>query len=223
MSILRTMVAATTALLVLASGTAFGAAPSNTMHVRGTVRSLSQNNLTVETGAGTVTVQLVQPLKVVDIVPASRSLITSGRFVGVTSVATANGSQKAVEVHVFPDSMRGSGEGSRPWDYPGARLQGSRMTNGTVAPAAVKSRMTNGTIARKAGGSAIVVTYKSTQGAGAQTIMIPPGIPIVKFEPGAPSDLEAGAHVFIIAERNPDGTLTAMRVVVGKGGARPPM
>jgi hypothetical protein len=100
----------------------------------------------------------------------------------------------------------------------------SKMTNGTVALAGhSQSRMTNGTISRSAGGSEIVVSYKSATGSGAQTIVIPPGIPIVTFHPGSPADLKPGASVFVMATRGAAGSLTAARVMVGKDGAKPPM
>jgi hypothetical protein len=210
--------------LILLALQVSAAPPPNAVHIRGTVKSVSSGVLTLSTSAGVVTVREAPPVRVTELVPARRALISGGRFVGITSVTAKDGSQRAVEVHVFPESMRGAGEGSRPWDYPGTRLHGSRMTNGTVAPSGVtSSRMTNGTISAKSAGSAIVVTYKSGASSGSQTITIPPGIPVVTFRPGAATDLKPGASVFVMATRNADGTLTASRIMVGANGAKPPM
>jgi hypothetical protein len=198
------------------------AAPAPAMiHIRGSVKSLSQDKLTLSTAGGTETVALKPQIQVVDIVPASRSLITSGRFVGITSVVGSDGVQRAVEVHVFPESMRGAGEGTRPWDFPGAPSSASKMTNGTVGMRKA-SRMTNGTISGKSAGSSIIVTYSSASGSGSQTITIPPGIPVVTFTPGGASDLKPGASVFVMAVRSASGGMIAERIMVGKG-VKPPM
>ena len=158
-----------------------------------------------------------------------------------------NGSQKAVEIHVFPESMRGTGEGSYPWDWPGTagskvaashskmtngtvsapggNAPRSKMTNGTMAASGAlsHSKMTNGTVGKQAGGDSLTLTYKGIGGTGAQPIVIPPGIPIVTFAPGTVQDLKQGVHVFVIAAKQANGTLTADRVLVGKNGLVPPM
>ena len=94
----------------------------------------------------------------------------------------------------------------------------SKMTNGTVS----KSKMTNGTVTAREGGS-LTLQYKVGASAGSQAITIPPGIPVVAIEPGRQEDLQAGAHVFVIATRDSDGALTANRVLTGKNGVVPPM
>lgn len=196
------------------------------VHVRGTILSVAGHTLTVSTPSGAVRVELAPSFKVLDVEPADRANIKPGSFVGITSVVGADGSQRAVEVHVFPASMRGAGEGTRPWDFPGTGHH-SKMTNGTVshiaAPAAPHSRMTNGTVSHMAAGSAVAVQYKSRDGSGSQTISIPPGIPVVTFAPGKPTDLVAGAHVFVMAAPGPHGALIAGAVAVGKSGITPPM
>jgi hypothetical protein len=167
------------------------------------------------------------------LIPSDRAHVKPGSFLGITSVRQPNGSQKAVEIHVFPESMRGTGEGSYPWDWPGtAGSKGaaphSKMTNGTVsAPggnAAPPSKMTNGTVGKQAsGGDSLTLAYKGIGGTGAQPIVIPPGIPIVTFAPGTVQDLKPGAHVFVIAAKQANGALKADRVLVGKNGLTPPM
>jgi hypothetical protein len=163
------------------------------------------------------------------VVQSDREHITDGSFVGITSVAQPDGSQRAVEVHVFPEAMRGTGEGSYAWDLPGVDGGGSRMTNGTAVSSKMtngtvsSSKMTNGTVTAREGGSSLTLRYKDGASGGSQTITIPPGIPVVAMEPGQSGDLQPGAHVFVVAHRNSEGTLAADRVVAGKNGVVPPM
>jgi hypothetical protein len=117
----------------------------------------------------------------------------------------ADGSLVSLEVLVFPESMRGSGEGHYPWDL----QPGSMMTNATVAEV--------GSAGAK--GRRVTLRYKD----GEKSIVVPEDVPIVTFEPGERSMLVPGAHVLLTATRQPDGTLTAARVAVGKDGLVPPM
>ena len=187
-------------------------------HIRGTIQSVDREALTVATSAGSVRVRLSPSTAVIRVVRSDRAQITDGSFLGITSVTDPDGSQRAVEVHVFPEAMRGAGEGSYGWDWPGESRR-STMTNGT----AVASKMTNGTVTAQASGSSLTIEYKSDAGGGSQTITIPPGIPVVALEPGQSGDLQRGVHVFVVATRSSDGVLTADRVVAGKDGAVPPM
>lgn len=208
-------------------------------HIRGTIEKMDGQVLTVATPSGTVRVQLAQPTQVATVVRSDRQQIKAGSFLGITSVPQADGSQRAVEIHVFPEAMRGSGEGSYAWDLPGSDTSGSqpidrkatpsRMTNGTVAGSRMtngtvsSSTMTEGTVTGQHGGSSLTLNYKDGASTGSQTIAIPPDIPIVAIEPGQPADLQAGAHIFVVAHRDSGGTLTADRVMVGRNGVVPPM
>ena len=187
-------------------------------HIRVTIQSVARDALTVATSAGSVRVRLPPSTPVTRVVRSDRAQITDGSFLGITSVTDPDGSQRAVEVHVFPEAMRGAGEGSYGWDWPGDS-RSSKMTNGT----AVASRMTNGTVSARASGSSLTLEYRSDAGGGSQTITIPPGIPVVALEPGQSGDLQPGVHVFVVATRSSEGVLTADRVVAGKDGAVPPM
>ena len=191
---------------------------TKTEHIRGTIQSVDREALTVATSAGSVRVRLSPSTPVTRVVRSDRAQITDGSFLGITSVTDPDGSQRAVEVHVFPEAMRGAGEGSYGWDWPGDSRR-STMTNGTAAA----SKMTNGTVAAQASGSSLTIEYKSDSGGGSQTITIPPGIPVVALEPGQSGDLQPGVHVFVVATRSSEGVLTADRVVAGKDGAVPPM
>jgi len=116
-----------------------------------------------------------------------------------------DGTQTALEVLVFPEPMRGSNEGHYPWDL----KPGSMMTNATVADA----------VAMNPGGRRMTLKYKD----GEKTVVVPDDAPIVTFEPGDKAMLVPGAHVLVTATKQPDGTLTAARVAVGKNGLVPPM
>jgi hypothetical protein len=199
-----------------------------TVHVRGTVQTLSGGILTVLTATGPVAVRL--PLKpgVTSVLPSDRSQIKSGSFLGIASVPGPGGKQTAREVVVFPESGRGTGEGSYAWDLPGSGGAGhSKMTNGTVSQSrmtngtAMHSRMTNGTV-KGASGGVLTLQYKSGSGMGSQTIALPPGIPVVTFGPGQVSQLIPGAHVMVFGHKAGGGVL-ADRVLVGKNGVVPPM
>ena len=171
--------------------------------------------------------QLGPLTRVAALVPSSREHIADGSFLGITSVKEPDGSERAVEIHVFPEDMRGTGEGSYQWDLPGAGGGASRMTNGTASRmtngTVAGSRMTNGTVTAQASGSVLTLQYKDGASSGSRAITIPPGIPIVAIEPGdAAADLQPGAHVFVVAHRA-GRRLTADRVLAGKDGVVPPM
>jgi hypothetical protein len=198
-------------------------------HIRGTVQSLDGQVLTVATSSGPVHVQLEQPTRVAAVVQSDRAHIKPGSFLGITSVTQPDGSQRAVEVHVFPEAMRGTGEGSYEWDLPGVGEGGSKMTNGRAASskmtngAVSSSRMSNGPASAQKDGSSLTLVYRNPTSSGSQTIAIPPDIPVVALEPGQSADLRPGAHVFVVAHRTPEGVLTADRVLAGKNGVVPPM
>ena len=233
-----------------AAGTAaIGAPPpANAVRVRGTIQSITPKVLTVSSASGPIKVLLAGPPMVVSVVPSSRAQIKPGAFLGIASVAGANGTQRAAEVVVFPEAGRGTGEGSYAWDLPAAAHGHSKMTNGTVSPAVSHmtngtmshmtngtmshmtngtvshSRMTNGTAVKQgAGGSAITLQYKSGTGTGAQRLTLPANIPVVTFAPGQASQLVPGAHVVVMATRGASGALKADRILVGKNGLTPPM
>jgi hypothetical protein len=222
------------ALLLQACGKA--SPSSQSQHVRGTIQSLDGQVLTVATSDGSVRVQLAPSTPIATVVQSDRARLTDGSFLGITSVAEPDGSRGAVEVHVFPEAMRGTGEGNYGWDWPGASgntkmtngtaskmtngtVSNSKMTNGTVS----NSKMTNGTVTAQDGGSSLTLQYKDGASGGSQAITIPPGIPIVALEPGQSSDLQPGVRVFVVATHDSAGVLTAARVLAGKNGVAPPM
>jgi len=189
-------------------------------HIRGTVASNTATSLMVNTRTGSVTVALTPKTGYAGATTGSPSDIKRGGFVGIASVPAAGGS-RALEVTVFPESMRGRGEGDYPWDLEAGGSH-SAMTNGTITGAPKSphsSTMTNGTVSHMgSGATTVVMTYKG----GSRTISIPPNAAVVKVEPGSRRLLAAGAHVFVIAKKT-GGRLVGAFVVVGENGAIPPM
>jgi hypothetical protein len=152
-------------------------------HIRGTIQSLDDQVLSVATPTGSVRVQLAASTAVALVVPSDRTHLTDGSFLGITSVTGPDGSQRAAEVHVFPDSMRGAGEGSYDWDRPGV-IGGGTMTTGTATSSTMTNgtvsslRMTNGTATTQGDGSALTLQYKKDgMSGGSQAITVPPDIP----------------------------------------------
>jgi hypothetical protein len=186
------------------------AAPSPTraaemVHVRGAIVSLDGSTLTVKTREGPDAAVTLKPgFKVAGIAKASVSDIKPGDFVGIASLPTAAGGDGAVEVLVFPPAMKGTGEGSYPWDL----KPKSSMTNATVTNAVEGVE-----------GRTLKLSYKG----GEKTISVADGIPIVTFGPATQADLKPGATVFVPAQRADDGALSAGFVAVGTNGVNPPM
>ncbi len=209
-------------------------AAANIERIRGTIESADQNSVTVQTQHGdAVKVALTDATKYVTVAKSSLSNVAKGSFIG-TSTKGSDDSQVALEVHIFPPSMRGAGEGHYGWDkLPDTTMAGgsnvaTSMTNGTVQAVSsgrpqpeVKSMMTNGnvgSVSQQGGAERLVVTYNG----GEQTILVPSTAPIVAYQPAEHSAVVTGAHVVIRASDD-DGKVTADQVAVGKDGLTPPM
>jgi len=207
----RTIVFA--AAIVLAGTTVALAQQPSTVRVRGTVEQVDGATMTVKSREGeTLKVKLADDGKVVALIPATLADIKPGSFVGSTAMPDENGRWRAVEVHIFPEAMRGTGEGDRPYDY----KPKSTMTNGTVSSTG-KSTMSGAV--EKAQGSSMTLKFKD----GEKTIDVVPETVIVSYMPGDRSELKPGARIYVpAATRQADGTLATARVNVGRGVA-PPM
>jgi len=202
-----TMIGATCAVL-LASAAVF--AQDKPMRVRGTVEQIDGAMMTVKSREGdTLKVKLADEVKVVALVKSSLADIKPNSFVGSTAMPQPDGTWKAVEVHIFPEEMRGTGEGDRPYDY----KPQSTMTNGTVNSLA-KTTMT-GTVASEEG-TTLTLDYKG----GSKKIDVTPQTVIVSYVPGTREELKPGASIYLpAATRQADGTLLTARVNVGRGVA----
>ncbi|HEY1459826.1 MAG TPA: hypothetical protein VGH59_07175 [Casimicrobiaceae bacterium] len=202
----RTATVVCVALLNLVMAIAFAQAPAApTQRIRGDVIALDGQALKVRSRTGEVVdVKLADNYTVTAVARVGMDRIVPGVFVGTASLPQADGTQKSLEVLVFPEARRGSGEGHYPWDL----QPGSMMTNATVAE-----------ITKVDQGQRLTLKYKD----GEKVIVVPPGTPVVTFEPGDRSMLVPGAHVMFGAAKQPDGTFTAAGVNVGKDGLVPPM
>jgi len=178
-------------------------APNATPMVRGTISQVTPSSLVVTTDTGPVTLALAGSPKVFDREPGTLADVTDNTFVGVTSVKQPDGKEQATEIHVFPDDLRGLGEGSRMMER-SASAGGSRMTNGSVQ----SSRMSNGTVSSANGGT-LVVNYAG----GSQTIDVPPNTPVtaIKETSKQPS---AGDQVVVVSRRTDNGPLTIKAVLL---------
>ena len=175
------------------------------MRVRGTIASLEGSTLTVKTREGPNAALALKPeWKVIGVTAASVGDIKPGDFVGITSLPGSAGGDGAIEVLIFPPAMKGTGEGSYPWDL----KPKSTMTNGTVMNAV-----------KEVDGRTLIVSSKG----GEKKLAVPDGIPIVTFGPATKADLKPGATVFVPAKRGADGALSAETVIVGTNGVNPPM
>jgi hypothetical protein len=171
------------------------------------VIALDGKNLQVKSRSGeTLAIKLADNYAVSAVVPIDRSAIQPGVFIGAATMPQPDGTLSALEVVVFPEAARGSGEGHYAWDL----KPGSMMTNATI---------TNVAVVTGAGDRRMTVKYKD----GEKTILVPDAVPVVTFEPGEQALLVPGAHVLLTATRQPDGGLSAARVLVGKNGLVPPM
>jgi hypothetical protein len=174
--------------------------------IRGEIVSIDGPDLGIKTKAGeTLDLRLKDGQGITAVIPAALSDIKPGVFVGAAAMPGKDGALTAIEVHIFPESQRGSGEGFRPFDL----APGSSMTNANIS-AAVNT----------VDGPKLTLTYKG----GEQTIVVGKTTPIVTFAAGAASDLKPGASLDIFgATKSADGAYEAVRIVVGRDGTKVPM
>lgn len=193
------------AALLVVSYTIASAQQAETMRVHGTIEKADGNSLTLKpTDSAEVKLTLTGNAQIVAVVKASMADIKENTFLGSAAMPQPDGTQKALEVHIFPEAMRGTGEGHRPY----APVKGSTMTNGAASGATVTG----------VAGSAMKVKYKD----GEKTIVVPANTPIVRYEIGSSADLKPGAHFTVLAAtKKPDGTLEAARINVGRDGVVP--
>lgn len=182
-----------------------GSMAQSSTRVRGTVASLDGDTLRITAyDGGEKTVMLDPKATVTAVIPSTLAEVKPGSFIGTAAQTQRDGSLLATEVHVFPESLRGTGEGHRGFDL-GPK---STMTNGTVGQEVVGTT-----------GHSLTVKYKG----GEKTVVVPLNVPVVTFEAGDRTELTPGAHVIVFAQTGVDGKLTSERVAVGKNGLTPPM
>jgi hypothetical protein len=172
-------------------------------HLSGVIEAVDGHVVTAKSKGTELKLNLADNVVVIEVLKASLSDVKPGDFIGSGAMPQPDGTQKAIEVHIFPESMRGTGEGFRPWTRPG-----STMTNGTV-----------GQTVTGVSGQTITVSYKG----GQQKISVPPGTPIMRFQIGDMSALKHGAPFAVLAAaKQPDGSYNVARINVGMNGVVPP-
>lgn len=203
----RSLLAALAGFSLLSGVAVAQPAPAPT-RIRGTIDKIDGNMISVKPRSGPdVMIKLTDDLKVVGVKKAELSDIKSGSFIGTATVPQPDGTQKALEVTVFPASMKGTGEGSYAWDLG----PNSTMTNGTIGDLVVSS------------GRVLTVHYDGN-GKGEKKIFVPEDVPIVLLNPDATKSLLiVGAHVLVAPTKAADGSLTASRINIGENGTVPPM
>jgi hypothetical protein len=193
------------AVIAVSCPYAFAQKPPTPSRIRGTVESLDGDVLMVKSRSGEdVKLHMTSDAKVLGITKVSLADVKVGSFIGATTVPGPDGKPKAIEVHVFPESMRGTGEGSRPWDLG----TNSSMTNATVAESVAAND-----------GRTLTVKYKG----GEKQVEISPDTPVVTYVPGDKSELKAGAKVIAFVKADLAGSFDTNRVGVGLDGLTPPM
>jgi hypothetical protein len=201
----------TATALVMASAVSAVHAQQQAQRLAGTIERVEGSTVFAKgRDGGAVTLKLPDNVVVTAVFKATVADIKPGAYIGSGATPQADGSQKAVEVHIFAESMRGQGDGHRPGWY-GA-------TNGTMTNGAVEPTGTVGAAGTTGGEPSFVVKYKE----GDKRIVVPANAHIVRYEVGSKDDLKAGAPFSIqAAAKQPDGTFTAPRINVGKDGGQP--
>jgi hypothetical protein len=176
------------------------------LRLRGAIESTNGQTFVVHTREGeTASVRLKEGAPIGALIKAQLADIKPGLFVGAAAVPGPEGALRALEVHIFPEAMRGMGEGFRPFDL----APGSSMTNGNISA-----------VVETVDGRKLTVTYKG----GEQTIVVDQATPIVTMTPGSSDDLKSGAGVIVFAVgKDADGAYEASRLIVGRDGVKPPM
>jgi hypothetical protein len=192
-------------VLITASSFAVAQQPPAPSRVRGTIEAVDGDVLSVKSRSGEdVKLRMTDDIKLVGIIKISLSDIKLGSFIGATTVPGPDGSQNAIEVHVFPEDMRGTGEGSRPYDL----RPNSTMTNATVAQSVTGND-----------GQTLIIKYKD----GEKKIVVAPDTPVVTYAPASKSELKPGAKLIAFVKKLPDGMFETNRISVGRDGLTPPM
>jgi hypothetical protein len=193
------------ALVAASSLAATAQQPPSPSRVRGTIEAVDGDVVSVKSRSGEdVKLRMTSDIKLVGIIKIALSDIKVGSFIGTTTVPGTDGSPNAVEVHVFPEDMRGTGEGTRPYDL----RPNSTMTNATVAQAVAGND-----------GQTLTIKYKD----GEKKVSVSPETPVVTYVPADKADLKAGAKIIAVVKQLPDGSFESNRISVGRDGLTPPM
>ena len=195
------------AVAMVAASSLFAVAqpPPSPSRVRGTIVSVDGEVLSVKSRSGEdVKLRMTGDVRLVGIIKISLSDIKLGSFVGTTTVPGPDGRHNAVEVHVFPEDMRGTGEGSRPYDL----RPNSTMANATVAETVAGND-----------GQTLMIKYKD----GEKKVVVASDTPVVTYVAADKTELKPGAKIIAFVKQLPDGSFETNRIGVGRDGLTPPM
>ena len=193
------------AMVAASSLLAIAQQPPTPTRVRGTIEHVDGDVLSVRSRGGEdVKLRMTSDVRLVGIVKISLAEIKLGSFIGTTTVPGPDGRQNAVEVHVFPENMRGTGEGSRPYDL----RPNSTMTNATVAEQVTAND-----------GQTLLIKYKD----GEKKVTVSPDTPVVTYVAADRADLKADAKIIAFVKQLPDGSFETNRISIGRDGLTPPM
>ena len=200
------MLRATAAIAIALLFTASMAAAQAPVRVRGTLEGIDGRMLSVKARNGAMMkVKLADNARVLTLDKKSLADVKQGTFVGITAMPQPDGSQRAVEIHIFPEAMRGTGEGHYAWDL----APNSTMTNGNIENQIVSND-----------GQQLVMKYKD----GEKKIAVPANVEVVMFVPATAADIKAGQKFFVPrGKKLEDGTIEAGVIVIGSHGVDPPM
>ncbi len=196
-------------LFILGAFAGAAAADSPAVHLKGAIQSVAGQSFSMSGGSAPVAVKVTDATKIASLETAQVADITPGLFVGTAAIPQPDGTLKALEVHIFPESMRGTGEGYRPFP----QVTGGSMTNATISNIVG----TEGAVTDN--GLTLTLTYKD----GQKTVVVPKGTPVVLLGPGNASMLKQGAKVSVTGSKDASGALIATRILVGLDGATPPI
>ncbi len=171
---------------------------------RGVITAVSGDTVTLKTRfGGPATLKLAADTGFVGAAKATLAEVKPGRFIGTAATPGPNGTLRAIEVTIFPDSMRGSGEGHYGWDLG----KSSSMTNGTIGTVTASTKLS------------MTVSYKG----GQKTLLVPDDVPVVDLQPADRSLLQPGAHVVAIGPKGSDGSVEVKHIIIGEKDVVPPM
>ena len=190
-------------LIVASTASSVSLGETAPTRVRGTIAEINGDTVEVQTRRGQIAVHLEDKTPIVAVANAKLSDLKPGRFIGTTAAPQPDGTLKATEIHAFPESMRGTGEGHYAWDVG----ESSTMTNGSIGTFTGSS------------GHTMTVTYNG----GEKTVVIPDDVRVVDLRPGDRTLLKPGAHVYAVGPKAADGSVSALRFYVGENGVVPPM
>ena len=185
------------------------AADSPPVHLKGAIQSVNGQSFAMSGSAAPVTVNLTGDTKIASLEAAQLADITQGMFVGTAALPQPDGTLKALEVHIFPEAMRGTGEGYRPFP----QVAQGTMTNATITDIVG----TQGAVTDD--GLKLTLKYKD----GEKTVVVPKGTPVVLLGKGDASMLKPKAKVSVTGTKDASGAVTATRILVGLDGATPPL